>query len=170
MRGIIRCVAASALAGLVLLAAVARADEKADKKSEKIPADKIPKKVMDVVKARFPGAKITSVEKETADKKVMYDIELTHKGRKYEMDILEDGTVLEIEKEVDFKDLPEAVRKAIKARYPRAKVKVVMEVNLVKAKKETPDHYEVTLESAAKKTFEVLVSLDGKSIKGEGEK
>ena len=43
-----------------------------------------------------------------------------------------------------------------------------MEVNKVKDKKETPDHYEVTIETADKKTQEVIVSLDGKEVKTEG--
>jgi uncharacterized membrane protein YkoI len=164
-----------ALAAFVLLAG-ARADDKdkgkdKDKpKAEKVPLDKIPKKVMDAIKARFPKADITSVEKETEDGKVVYDIELKSEGRKYEMDIQEDGTVIEIEKEVLAKDVPEAITKAVLAKYPKAKIQVVMEVNKVKGKDETPIHYEVTLETADKKTVEVAVSLDGKSVKAEGEK
>jgi uncharacterized membrane protein YkoI len=168
MRGLMGRLGVSALAGLVLLAAAARTDEK--DKARKVPLGKVPKKVMDAVKARFPGARITSVEKEKAGGKVVYDIELTHKGRKYEMDIVEDGTVLEVEKEVPTKDVPRAVLDAIKAKYPKATIKVVMEVNKVKGKKETPDHYEVTLQTADKKTVEVTVSLDGKNVKGEGGK
>jgi hypothetical protein len=160
----------SALAGLVLLASAAgrAADEKEKNKTEKIPPDKIPKAVMDTIKARLPGAEITSAEKETEDGKVVYDIELKHKGRKYETDIQEDGTLIEIEKEVALKDVPEAVTKALKEKYPDATVKEVMEVNKVKGKTETPDHYEVTLKVGDKER-EVLVSLDGKSVKTEEE-
>jgi uncharacterized membrane protein YkoI len=149
---------------VILLAALARAD---DKKSEKIAPDKLPKKIMDAVKTRFPNAEITSAEKENEGGKVVYDIELTHKGRKYEMDIQEDGTVIEIEKQVDAKDLPEAVGKALKAKFPDATIKEIMEVNKVKGKDEKPDHYEVVLVTKDKKEMEVVVSLDGKSIKGE---
>jgi uncharacterized membrane protein YkoI len=147
------------------------AEEKAPAKTaEKIPVDKIPKAVMDAIKGRFPDAEITSAEKETEDGKVVYDIELKSKGKKYEMDIQEDGTIIEIEKEVAAKDLPEAVTKAIEAKYPRSKLVEIMEVNKVKDKKETPDHYEVVLETADKKKIEVIVSLDGKTIKEEGAK
>jgi uncharacterized membrane protein YkoI len=134
--------------------------------AQKVPFDKVPKKVKDAVEARFPGAKVTSAEKETVEGAVVYDIELTHKGRKFEMDIKEDGTVLEIEKEVPLKDVPKPVLKALEAKYPKSTVKEVMEVNKVKGKEEKPDHYEVTLETADKKTLEVEVSLDGKTIKG----
>ena len=172
MRRIMGLLAVSTLFGLFLTATVARAQDKDKEKAkeEKITEDKIPAKVMAAVKGRFPGAKITSASKETADGKVVYDIELEQKGRKYEMDIQEDGTILEVEKEVPLKEVPEAVLKALKAKYPKATIEIVMEVNLVKDKKETPDHYEVTIVGADKKKHEVIVSLDGKSVKGEGEK
>jgi uncharacterized membrane protein YkoI len=149
-----------AVAGLVLLAAVARADEQ-------VPLDKVPQKVMDAIKGRFPGAEINSVEKETENGKVVYDVELKQKGRKYEMDIQEDGTIVEIEKEVAAKDLPEAVTKALEAKYPKATYEEIMEVNKVEGKKETPTEYEVVLVTADKKKLEVTVSLDGKSVKEE---
>src|SRR5262245_54127069 len=102
MRRIISGSVVSAVAGLVLLAAVAQAEEK----DKKIPLEKVPKAVQDVIKARFPGAEVTSIEKEIEAGAVVYDIELKHKGRKCEMDIKEDGTVLVIEKEIAVKDLP----------------------------------------------------------------
>jgi uncharacterized membrane protein YkoI len=159
--------AVSAAAGLVLLATVAWADDK--EKDKKVPLGKVPKAVMDSIKARFPGADLTSVEKETEDGAVVYDVELKHKGRKYEMDIKEDGTIIEIEKEVAAKDVPEAVTKAVQAKYPNCTIEEVMEVNKVKGKEEKPDHYEVTVVTADKKKREVVVSLDGKSVKAEGE-
>jgi hypothetical protein len=146
--------------GLALVATAGAADDK------KVPLDKVPKAVKEAIDGRFPGADVSSVEKETEDGKVVYDVELKHKGRKYEMDIHEDGTIIEIEKEVAVKDLPEAVIKALEAKYPKATIEEVMEVNKVKGKEETPDHYEVTLMMPDKKTKEVTVSLDGKSVKG----
>jgi hypothetical protein len=147
-----------------VFASVARSE---DNKEEKVAVDKIPKKVMEVINKRFPDAKITSAEKETENGKVVYDIELTHKGRKYEMDIKEDGTILEIEKQIDAKDLPKAVTKAVEAKYPKASLEEIMEVNKVEGKKEKPIHYEIVIVTADKKKLEVIVSLDGKSIKGE---
>jgi uncharacterized membrane protein YkoI len=167
MRRIIGWSALSAAAWLVLLSAVVGADDK--DKDKKITLDKAPKAVQDAVKARFPKAEVTSVEKETEDGKVVYDIELKHRDRKYEMDILEDGTVIEIEKEIAAKDLPEAVTKGIEAKYPRATLKEVMEKYKVKGKDEKLTEYEVTLQTADNKTVEVTVSLDGKTVKAEGE-
>jgi uncharacterized membrane protein YkoI len=158
-----------AIVGVVALATGASAQ-----KAEKITADKLPAKVKAAIDGRFPDAKLTSLEKEVEEGKVVYDIELTHKGRKYEMDIQEDGTIVEIEKEFALKDLPKAVgevlTKTIEAKYPKATIKEVMEVNKVKGTTETPDHYEVTIETAEKKEVEVEVTLDGKSIKGGDKK
>ena len=162
MRRFPRVLCSLALLGLFGLAAAVRAD------GEKVAPDKLPKAVMDAIKGRFPDAEITSAEKEKEDGKVVYDIELKSKGKKYEMDIKEDGTIVEIEKEVALKDVPEAVKKAVEAKYPKSTIKEVMEVNKVKGKEETPIHYEVTLETAEKKSLEVIVSLDGKSVKEEG--
>jgi uncharacterized membrane protein YkoI len=154
----------SAVAAAIMLATTARAD---DEKDKKVPLDKVPKAVMDAIKGRFPGADISSVEKEKEDGKVVYDVELKHEGRKYEMDIQEEGTIIEVEKEVALKDVPEAVTKAVKEKFPNATIKEVMEVNKVKDKEEKPDHYEVTIETGDNKKKEVVVSLDGKIKKGE---
>jgi hypothetical protein len=156
---------ASVLTGLFLLAAVPGADDK----DKSISLDQAPKAVQEAIKARFPGAQVTSIEKESEDGKVVYDVELKHKGRKYEMNILENGTVIEIEKEIPAKDLPEAVTRGIEAKYPKATIKEAMEIYKVKGRDEKLDEYEVTLETAEKKTVEVKVSLDGKTVKGEGE-
>jgi uncharacterized membrane protein YkoI len=168
MRGIVALLGVGLLAGLVALGGVARADDKAKpaEKPQKIAPDKLPEKVMAAIKARLPGAEITSAEKEMENGKVVFDIELKHKGRKYEMDIQEDGTIIEIEKEVAAKDVP-AVTKAVTAKYPNATIKEIMEVNKVKGKQETPIHYEVTITTADKKSKEVIVSLDGKTVKEE---
>jgi hypothetical protein len=164
MRGIIRGVSAIALIGLVTLATAALADEK----SEKISPDKLPQKIKDSIKGRFPGAEVTGAEKENEKGKVVFDIELKHEGRKYEMEIEEDGTIVEIEKEVASKDVPEAITKAVKKKYPTSTIKEVMEVNKVTGKEEKPIHYEVVIETDGKKK-EVVVSLDGKTVKAEGE-
>jgi uncharacterized membrane protein YkoI len=162
MRKIIGMLGVGAVAAVVLVVA-ARAEDKA----KKVPLDKVPKAIMDAIQGRFPGGRVSSVEKEIEDGKVVYDVELKHQGRHYEMDIHEDGTIVEIEKEIALKDAPEALAQTVQAKYPKATIKEVMEVNSVKDKKETPIHYEVTVETSDKKERELIVSLDGKSIRKE---
>jgi uncharacterized membrane protein YkoI len=150
----------------VVLGLVAFGIAVAEDKAEKLSPDKLPKAVADAIKARFREAKITSAEKEIEDGKTVYDIELTSDGTKYEADVLEDGTIVEIEKEI--KATPDAVAKGVMAKYPKAKIVEVMERYKVKDKKETLSDYEITVEDGGKKT-EVIVSLDGKTVKTEAE-
>jgi len=49
------------------------------------------------------------VEKENEHGAVVYDLELKQGGRKYEMDVKEDGTIMEIEKQVMSSDVPAAL-------------------------------------------------------------
>src|SRR5581483_6887511 len=74
----------------VALVAGARAEEK------KISKQDVPQKVMQSVNARLPGVEVTSAEKEMENGNLVYDLELKHQGRKYEMDVKEDGTITEI--------------------------------------------------------------------------
>src|SRR4051794_26670313 len=101
----------AAIAGGSMFAAVACAEHEKEGEAKKLEAADVPQKVMDAAKGRFPGAKWGSIEKENEDGKVIYDFELTQDGRKYEMDIQDDGTILEIEKALDAGDRPENVTK-----------------------------------------------------------
>jgi hypothetical protein len=166
MRGIVGLLGAGAVGALVLLAAVAPAQEKKEAKTEKIALDKVPEKILTAVMGRFPGAKLRSVEKEIENGQVVYDVELTHKGRKHEMDIKADGTVIEVENEVAAKDLPAAVTRALQAKYPRATFKEIMAVYKVNGTDEKLVDYEITLVTAAGRSLEVTVSPDGKRVKG----
>jgi uncharacterized membrane protein YkoI len=147
----------------LLQAGSVRADD-----AKKLTPAEIPAAIMHTVKARLPGAQVTSAEKETENGSVVYDLEMKDGGRKYEMDIKEDGTLVEIEKQVMEKDVPEAITNAVKAKYPSATIHEVMEVNKVEGTKETPQHYEVVIATGGKDK-EVVVSLDGKSVKEEAE-
>jgi uncharacterized membrane protein YkoI len=147
----------------MFVASVAFADDKAEKMS----LDKAPKQIQNAVKTRFPGGEVTSLTKEKEGDKIVFDIELTWKGRKYEMDVHEDGTIAEVEKEKKLDEVPAALAGTVKSKHPNAKIQTIMEVNMVKGKTETPDHYEVTVKTADDKEAEVLVTLDGKSVKEE---
>jgi uncharacterized membrane protein YkoI len=144
------------LPALMLTTLVAQSAE------EKIKPENLPKTVAEAVKARFPSGKIREAAKEEDKGKVVFDIELTMDDRKYETDIQEDGTMIEVEKEIASKDVPVAITRAVDAKYPKATIKEVMEVDKVKGKDENPDHYEVTIKTADDKEIECLLTLDGR--------
>src|SRR6516162_6818326 len=151
MRGFIYRASVGAVIGLLLLTIVAMADDQA-KKIEIIKLEEAPKAVRDAIQGRFSGSKVATTERETENGKVNFEVNLTHKDRKYEMHIQEDGTIKAIEKEINLKDVPEAVLKAVKDKYPDATNQGVMEVSKVKDKKETPDHYLIAIKIGDKKT------------------
>ena len=120
----------------------------------------------DALEARFPQATITGAEKESDEKGlVIFDVELKHKGQKFETDIKDNGVMLEVEKEITSKQWPKALRGTVDAKYPHATIKEVMEVNKVAGKEEVPDHLEATIETANKKNSEIILSLDGTTIR-----
>src|SRR5215210_4087319 len=111
---------AAVLAAAILVAPAASAEDK-----DKLKLDEIPKKVMDVLKARFPKAEIHKWTKEKEGADVVYDIEFKENGCKCEADIKEDGTYINFEREVAARDLPKAVVDAVEKKYPKATMKEV---------------------------------------------
>jgi hypothetical protein len=162
LRWLAGALVAAMLAGLLLVGSDARAHDKKDK--DKLDLDKIPKTVMDALKAKFPKAEIHKWTKAKEGGDIVYDIEFKQEGRKCEADIKENGTYINFEKEIVAKDLPEAVKKAVEKKYPKATLKEVMEITAVKDKKEALEGYEIVLETAHKKEVEVTVAPDGKIL------
>jgi hypothetical protein len=161
MRVLIAWLVAGALLAIVASGQVARADE------EKIPLDKVPKAVLDAVKARFAGAQLTGAEKEVENGKTLYEIALKYNDHKIEAAFTPDGKLVEIEKQVPASDIPAAVRQALEIKYPNATFKMVEEVTKVTNGQETLEYYEVLLETAQNKKFEVCVTAEGKITKEE---
>jgi uncharacterized membrane protein YkoI len=130
---------------------------------EKIAIDKLPKAVVDAVKAKYPGAELTGAEKDVTDGKTIYEVNLKHKGAKYDISLSPDGKIVEIEKTIDAKDLPAAVTKALDQKYPKAKIELAEELTVDGKVK-----YEVVIVTAEKKKLEVVLEPSGKIEKEEG--
>jgi len=151
------------MGGLVLLTVVgltiARTDEG---KEEKVPLDKLPKAVVEAVKAKFEGAELVSAEKEKEDGKEVFEVAIKHKGHNIEVTLTPEGKIVSIEKEIDVKDLPKEVKEALDAKYPKAEIK--------KAEEETKNDkvtYEVLIVTAEKKKLEVVFDPKGKVLEEE---
>jgi hypothetical protein len=166
MQKLVVVMVAGAIAGsLVALAGCASAHKE---EASKLDVADVPASVMHTVNTRLPGASVDKVEKEKEHGTIVYDFELKQNGRKFEMDVAESGTLLEIEKEIAAADVPPSVTHAVQSKYPSATVHEVMEVDVVKGGSEKPDHYEVTVVVSGKK-HEVTVSLDGTRVGEEDE-
>ena len=152
------CLATGLFAAALFAAPISSAQDK------KLDLDKIPKPVMDTLKAKFPKAAIHKWTMEKEGDKIVYDIEFKQGEQKFEADIFGDGTLHNWEKEIAAKDVPEAVKTAVDKKYPKAAWKEIMQITEVKNGKEVLEGYEIVLETADKKEVEVTVAPDGKIL------
>jgi uncharacterized membrane protein YkoI len=144
-----------------VIATAARAQE------EEIKLDQVPKAVIDSAKAKFPGATHRGAAKEAEDGKTVYEISMTHEGHTMDVTFEPDGTLVLVETEVPEAELPAAVSKAVKDKYPGAKVKLVESVKKGPTVKKEADYFEFHIETADKKSVEVEVDAKGKILKSE---
>lgn len=146
---------------LLLLVTVAYAGE------EDVPLDKVPKLVMEAVKARFKDAEVTGAAKEQNEKgELVYELSLKVEGQNVDVIVAPEGDIRLIEKTIDAKNLPGAVAKALEDKYPKAVYNRLEEVIKVEEKNDQPAYYEALLVTAKKKIkLEVELTADGKIIK-----
>ena len=129
---------------------------------EKVPLDKLPQAVTEAVQKRFPKVEMTGASKEKDGDRVVYEVTLKKDGKAIDVTVTAAGTISLIEQQLDFKDLPKAVAKTFREKYPDARYEIVESVTKVAGGKETLEYYEATLVDAGKKTWEVEVLPDGK--------
>src|SRR5207248_3464617 len=130
----------------------------------------VPKAVLDSAKAKFPGAEHRDASKETEEGKTVYEIAMTHEGHRMDVTFQENGTLVLVETEVPEAELPAAVLKAAKDKYPGAKVKLAESVKKGPQVKKAVDYYELHLTTADKKSAEVEVDAQGKILNTEEKK
>jgi uncharacterized membrane protein YkoI len=148
-----------AVLALLLSTGAVRADEK----EEKIDLKDVPKAVLGALKAMYPEAELVSAEKEVENGKTIYEVAIKNKGQKIEASFTPEGQFVEDERTIDVKDLPKAVTDAIDAKYSKATIKHAEEVT-------KPDNflgYEVVIETADKKKFEIELDAKGKILEEE---
>ncbi len=142
--------------GLLIFATGARAGE------EEIPLKDVPKAVINAVKDKFPEIKIKKAEKEEEDGTTIYELSFTHEDKEYEVEAKADGTIIAIERQIAVTDLPEAVVKSLKAKYPHAKIEAAEEVT-----KDEKVTYEVEIETTKEKELEIMLDASGNILEVE---
>jgi hypothetical protein len=117
-----------------------------------------PKAVTDGVAKAFPKSKIDKCHSEHEGGKDIFEAKITRAdGTKAEVDVSPDGTILQLEEKIDVEKLPDAVKKAFAAKYPKAKAE--------RAEKQTAGKT-VSYEVAFGKT-EATFTEDGKFVEEE---
>ena len=156
---------------LAIVAAAAVAGAVPQGKSGSKKAKDLPQAVNQAVQDNKPGADIEKLEVEKESGITLYDIEF--KAGQGEIEVAEDGTVMDVTTIIDMKDLPEAAAAAIKTASKGRTIKQVekseVRAEIVKeggkgriSKLSAPRYvYEAELSRG-----EVEVTADGKVIKG----
>jgi hypothetical protein len=157
MRRLWICVIAVAL--VVSSAGFAAARQAATKPVPKKPAAKVqlPAAVTDAFKKAYPDAVIKNTGKEVENGKTVYEVESVDKGMNRDLIYSPDGTVVELEEQINPADLPAPVTAALKQLYPKATV-----TKAEKLMKDGAVQYEMALKGAAKST--AAFTPDGKLI------
>lgn len=147
------CASLLAVAGL-LFGSTVQADE------EDVPLTRLPAKVRDAVKAKFPEAELVKASKEVDEGVVLFEVGIKNKGQTIEVTVNEGGQIVEIEYQIDPKDLPKAVTDSLNKKYGALKFEKAEDI--VKGDKK---YYEVLIAHAngTRKT-EVQIDKDGKIL------
>ncbi len=130
----------------------------------------LPGKIKAVIAKLFPDADIEKIVEEMESYKV-YEVEMTNDDEEQTVSIATDGTVLSVEIEMDAKDLPEAVQKALKTKLKNAKI-VEVEKETIHAEMRAVKLAKPKTVYAAKyvidgKEYEVAVTANGKVLPAE---
>jgi len=80
---------------------------------KRITASDLPAAVRQTADLQSKGATVRGYSRETEHGRVQYEVELLVAGKSRDVTIGADGTVLEVEQQVDFGSLPPAVRAAL---------------------------------------------------------
>jgi hypothetical protein len=134
-------------------------NEQAEKADAKKPAVKVelPAAVKAAFQKTYPKATIKGTAKETENGKTVYEVESVDQGLNRDLIYNADGTVVEIEEQINTADLPATVSAALKKLYPQA--------TITKAERLTRDQavqYEMSLKGAPKAS--VAFTPDGKVV------
>ena len=117
-----------------------------------------------VVKAH-PGAQIAACKEETEQGKLQYEVNITTKqGKKMDIDVSPEGTILLTEVPVTGTAVPDAVMKALDAKYPGAKVLEAMKQTAADGKVS----YELSFKSGNERNEQTFIS-DGTLVEEKGE-
>jgi hypothetical protein len=144
------------VAGALLLAATASAQEKKIKRSDLPPA------VEKTVASQSAGATIRGFSTEKEKGQILYEVEMTVNGHSKDISMAADGSIVEIEEQVALDSLSPEIKAGLQAKAGKGKILKVESLT----KKDKLVAYEAQVETNGKKS-EVQVGPDGKPLDHE---
>jgi hypothetical protein len=146
--------------GLGLVLVVALAAGRADDGEEKVPIDKLPKAVTEALKAKYPKWELTEAVKVTEDGEVTYEVTIRNKKHELDVTLTPEGKIVQVEKEIEVKDVPKVVMDAVKKKYPKATIQGASEIS----KDDKVAEYELDIVTKDKKNLYVTFDKEGKFL------
>jgi len=129
---------------------------------KKIKKEELPAAVQKTADEQSKGATVRGYSMEKENGKSIYEVQLTVNGKSRDVSIDAGGAVIEIEEQVDFASLPDAVQAGLKKKAVAGKILSVEALT----KKDKLVAYEAVVETAGKKR-EIQVGPDGKPLAHE---
>jgi hypothetical protein len=142
-----------ALLTSVLFALPAMAQDK------KLTRDQLPAAIQRTVDEQSKGATVRGFSMEKENGKTSYEAQLTVNGKPRDISMDSSGAITEVEDQVEFASLPDAVQAGLKKKTGQGKILKVESLT----KKDKLVAYEAVVETAGKK-HEVQVGPDGKPL------
>jgi len=124
-----------------------------------IEIDALPEAVRKMALAKAPGAEITGAERELQSGGEAWEVKLRFEDRDWEDVIREDGTVLEVEKELRREEAPAVVLTAAAEAVPGAAFR---SVELITHGKQEEYHVKQTRDGAS---YKIVLAADGRVIR-----
>ncbi len=122
----------------------------------------VPKPVLEAFEKAHPSVKDVKYEKEMRDGKPFYFFEYKEGGKEMEFIYAADGTLVEMEQEIDIKDLPANIADMVKKEHPTAEI---FEVEKVMKADKALIGYEVDIKEGDAKKISLYYDTTGKLIR-----
>jgi hypothetical protein len=136
-----------------------------DAAEKQIQRSDVPNAVLNAVAAKYPKAAMTRFVRETEDGKVVFEVAVESEGHKAELAVTPDGAILEEERQISVKELPEAVRTALASSAYSAAEVLRVEVITETKKPEAPTFELLVKQGSAKR--ELVFDQAGKLTKDQ---
>lgn len=131
--------------------------------TKKVKLEDVPSAAQAVIQSHTSGGTIDEITCEKEEGKHFYKVEYKKDGREFELQVDDDGNVLEIEESMKMEDLPPAVQETVKTESAGGEIE-----ELVLETEKGKTFYEVEFKKDGKE-HEVKIAEDGTVLERETE-
>ncbi len=126
----------------------------------KIKVEQLPPAVRSAMQEQTKGATVLGASKERENGRMTYEVETRRDGKGRDLTFAADGSLLEVEQEVDLESVPGPAKEALRKRAAGEKIEKVESVT-----QGSTVSYEAEVRAMSGKSREVAVNADGSARK-----